>query len=131
MGVRGVECVQIRVRLPLLETAPDLPPKAVEPSHQGAGERRARQIRAEPRHRPVATRDHDHAEADAAVRARKLDVEVLVVSPMLGEHARRPQPRRHGVTALAPCRPHPRVVAVGEAHDERARRHNGRLQHLG
>lgn len=92
--VRGVELVQIGVRLPLLETEFDLPPKAVEPGDQVGGERRARQIGAQSRHRAVAARDDDHAEADQAVPARVLDVEVQMASGIVGQKARQPDARR-------------------------------------
>ena len=48
--VRRVELVQIRVRFPLLEAEFDLPPEAIESTHEVEGERRARTIAAQARH---------------------------------------------------------------------------------
>jgi len=54
--VRGVELMQVRVRLPLFEAEFDLPAEPIESGHQVQRERRARQIRAQPRHGCVASR---------------------------------------------------------------------------
>lgn len=64
--VRGVEVMQVRLRLPLLEAEFDLPAEPIESGDQVQRERCARRIGAQPRHRRLASRQDHDAEADDA-----------------------------------------------------------------
>ena len=86
--IRGIELVEVRVGFPLLEAQLDLPAKAIESRHQGRGERRARQIGAEPRHRGVTARHRDDTEPDAMVPPVEFHVEVHRARGPRGEKRR-------------------------------------------
>lgn len=127
--VRGVELMQVRVRLPLLEAEFDLPAEPIESGDQIQGERRARQIGAQPRHRRVAPRQDHDAEADKTGPAPELHIEVHALAGVLGEETRQPDRRRHGGTMPPdPCRPDPGIIAARQAHDEGAPVRGDRLE---
>ena len=111
--VRRVELMQVRVRLPLLETAFDLPAEPIESTDQVDRKRRARQIGAQPRHRRLAARQDHDAEPDDAGPDVEFHVEVHALPGVLGKEPREPETRRHGgALALDPGGPNPRVVAA-------------------
>ena len=110
--VRRVELVEVGVGLPLLEEQLDLPSKPVKPRNETDGERRARQVRAEPSHGGFVAGQDDDAEAKYLLAALVLDVEIHLPAGVLLDEPRQSRrlPQRD-VHSLQPGRRYPWIVA--------------------
>src|SRR5262249_25525160 len=108
-----VELVQVRVGLPFLEQQLDLPAEAIQFCNDIDRKRRARQVRAQPRHRLFLAGKDDDAKADEAPPALVLDVEIHAPGRVLCDEA--PKPYRLGqrhALAVDPSSAYPRIVAT-------------------